>query len=179
MAKKKKTTRRRTTATRGGGASLLASLDRAIEDASRRAFKEALSVLPGSTQVGRFLDQIASSPYLEHLRELTLAELAEAIRTAPAGVARRVAGRRPSGRVQRAKRGRPRKYNTRTAKGREQIDRAIAEFLAQAGTASAEEIRAEVGGTAAQVRESLGRLIKAKKVTKSGQRRGTRYNWVG
>ena len=53
-------------------------------------------------------------------------------------------------------------------------------FLASAkGPSKAESIRAAVGGTAAQVRQSLGRLMAEKKVTKSGQKRGTAYSLRG
>ncbi len=177
MAKKKK--RRKTRRKAKAGVSILASLDRAIEDASRRAFREALAVLPGSTRVGRFLDQLSNSPYMEHLRALSLDELAEAVRSAGGAVTRAASAGKAARTAATPKRGRGRSYNTRTAKGRAQIDRAVAAFLEKSGRASAEEVRAAVGGTSAQVRESLTRLIKEKRVTKSGQRRGTRYQWSG
>ncbi len=178
MAKKKRR-KKKTTGKGRVGASLLGSLDRAIEDASRRAFKEALAVIPGTTRVGRFLDQLANSPYMEHLRALSLDELAEAVRAAAGGARRAAPAAKPGRAAAPSKRRRGKSYNTRTAKGRAQIDRAVAAFLEKAERASAEEVRAAVGGTAAQVRESLTRLIKEKKVTKSGQRRGTRYHWAG
>ncbi len=77
------------------------------------------------------------------------------------------------------KTGRKKKVNTRTAEGRETLDKAISEFLASSKTARAGEIRKAVGGTSHQVRQSVSRLMAAKRVTRKGQKRGTEYSWRG
>ncbi len=76
-------------------------------------------------------------------------------------------GRRP---------GRPRKVDTRTAAGREAYDEAmLAAAIGQGDSASADQLRALIGGTSEQARSSLARLVDAKQVKRMGRGRGTRY----
>ena len=66
---------------------------------------------------------------------------------------------------------------TRTAAGREQYDREMLAALQDGdGAMSAEELRAQVGGTPLQARASLARLIEAGHVAWEGRARGTRYS---
>jgi hypothetical protein len=70
------------------------------------------------------------------------------------------------------------KWDTRTAEGREALDRAVMEALAVFGgvSVSAEAIRARLDVSPDQLRRSLNRHIEAGKVSFSGQARGTRYS---
>ena len=73
----------------------------------------------------------------------------------------------------------PRKGNvvTRTKAGREAFDKAILAALAKLGpNARAVKIRGEVGGTAAQVRTALNRLIEDGKATFDGKASATTYS---
>jgi len=182
---KRKVTRRKRAASAGQGATgLVASLNRAFEDASRQAVKDTLKALPGSTRVGKLLDQLSSSPYLDLFHNLSLHELGDALRNVPhelAEVPRRSVARARSEGSARKRPGRKssKSHNTRTEAGRNQLDEAVAAHVKASGTASAEAIRADVGGTPPQIRGALGRLIEARKVKRSGQRRRTRYTWKG
>lgn len=67
-------------------------------------------------------------------------------------------------------------HNTRTRSGREALDEAIISFLKeQSEPVRALDIRAGVGGTAAQIRTRLNFLIEQGKVTYKGRASGTRY----
>ncbi len=100
---------------------------------------------------------------------------------------RKKVSRKKAGRLKGAKRKkkatrsrRPAKVNSRTEEGRAALDAAVGKVLASAkGPSRAENLRAAVGGTPAQVRHSLSRLMAEKKVTKSGQKRGTAYSRRG
>ncbi len=179
---RKKATRRRAAAKPRKG--FVATVASAIEEASRNALKEALGVVGHGTPVGNLLDQVADSPYLERFRDLTIGELLEAMSSAsktrrgrPPGSGKKAAG----GSAPAKKTGtKSRKsFSTRTEAGRKKIDAAVSDFLSSAGEAGAEQIRSSVGGTSAQLRQSLDRLRKAKKVSRKGQKRGTRYTWKG
>jgi len=77
-----------------------------------------------------------------------------------------------------AKRGKSQEeWNTRTNEGRAMMDRAVLEAIVALGSVavSSEMVRARIGGTPAQVRESLNRHIEAGDVSFSGKARGTRY----
>jgi len=178
MAAKRKPTPKRPARTRKARpkkqrGSIISSLNRAFDDASRRAIKDFLALVPGSIAFGKLLDQLNASPYLEHLRKLTLDEFAEAIRSVPA----RIVGAR----LPRAKAAAPtpkrRSYNTRTAKGRQRLDADVEGALRSLGNASATDLRDAVGGTPAQIRGALERLAKRRLVSRKGQRRATRYIW--
>ena len=64
--------------------------------------------------------------------------------------------------------------NTRTAAGRREFDKKVLEAV-NSGIETAEKMHAATGGTKLQIRTSLNRLIKNKKIKKSGKARGTRY----
>ncbi len=179
---RKKTGRRRAAAKPPKG--FVATVASAIEEASRNALKEALGVVGHGTPVGKLLDQVADSPYLERFRDLTIGELLDAM----SGTSKSRRGRPPGSGKQAANGSAPAKktgtksrksFRTRTEAGRNKIDAAVSKFLSSAGEAGAEQIRSAVGGTSAQLRQSLDRLRKAKKVTRAGQKRGTRYTWKG
>jgi hypothetical protein len=173
---RKKATRRRAAAKSRKG--FIATVASAIEEASRNALKEALGVVGHGTPVGNLLDQVADSPYLERFRDLTIGELLEAM----SGASKPRRGRPPgSGSAPAKKKGKGsrKSFSTRTDSGRKKIDVAVSDFLSSAGEAGAEQIRSAVGGTSAQLRQSLDRLRKAKKVSRKGQKRGTRYTWKG
>ena len=68
--------------------------------------------------------------------------------------------------------------DTRSAAGRDQYDSAVLDELRDAGgKMGAADLRARLGGTALQIRTSLGRLIDAREVAFEGKARATRY-WV-
>jgi len=162
----------------------IATVASAIEEASRNALKEALGVVAHGTPVGNLLDQVADSPYLDRFRDLTIGELLEAM----SGASKPRRGRPPGSGKKAADGSAPAKkagaksrkgFSTRTEAGRNKIDAAVSDFLSSASEAGAEQIRSAVGGTSAQLRQSLDRLRKAKKVSRKGQKRGTRYTWKG
>jgi len=67
-------------------------------------------------------------------------------------------------------------FDVRKPSGRAQYDSAVLEVVAGAkGPASAQEIRAKVGGTPAQARAALNRLIEDNKLKYQGRARATRY----
>ena len=67
-------------------------------------------------------------------------------------------------------------FDVRKPSGRAQYDAAVLEVVAGAkGPASAQEIRAKVGGTPAQARAALNRLIEDNKLKYQGRARATRY----
>lgn len=68
--------------------------------------------------------------------------------------------------------------DTRSAAGRDQYDAAVLDELRDVGgKMGATDLRARIGGTALQIRTSLGRLIDAGEVAFEGKARATRY-WV-
>ena len=95
--------------------------------------------------------------------------------------ARRAGSQKRSGRSS-ASKAKPasgtRSPNTRSAAGRAAFDEAVLAALKQLGgeQIAAVDVRAEVGGSAAQVRSALDRLIEAGKVTFEGRTRATRYS---
>jgi hypothetical protein len=183
-AKRKATGRRRGRPSAQRATNIVASLNKAFEDVSRQAVKNALNAVPGSTRVGKFLEDVASSPYLDIFHDLSLQEFADAVRNVPHEIAeiprRSVAkARRQSKAAKAPGRKSSRSHNTRTAEGKAKLDDAVAAYLAKAGTASAESIRGSVGGTPPQIRAAVSRLIAGRKVKRTGQRRRTRYTWKG
>lgn len=61
------------------------------------------------------------------------------------------------------------------ARGGLQPDQVLAALRAVGATAKLEDVRSKVGGSVPQVRAALQKLAGARKVTITGQRRGTRY----
>lgn len=67
--------------------------------------------------------------------------------------------------------GRPKKV----PRGGLRVDHVLAAVGSVGGPAKLDDVRAKVGGSAAQVRSALQKLAKAGKVKITGERRGTRY----
>lgn len=63
----------------------------------------------------------------------------------------------------------------RVARGGLQLDAVLAALVSVGGPAKLEDVRAKVGGSAAQVRAALQKLASARRVAIEGERRGTRY----
>ena len=72
----------------------------------------------------------------------------------------------------------PTKLNARTQAGREALDTHVETVLKKAGRMRAENLRAQIGGTSQQVRESLKRLMSLGLVRTEGERRATTYIWA-
>ena len=72
----------------------------------------------------------------------------------------------------------PTKLNARTQTGREALDTHVETVLKKAGRMRAENLRAQIGGTSQQVRESLKRLMSLGLVRTEGERRATTYIWA-
>lgn len=62
------------------------------------------------------------------------------------------------------------------ARGGLELDAVLAALASVGGPAKLEEVRAKVGGSTAQVRAALQKLAGARKLTITGERRGTRYS---
>lgn len=68
------------------------------------------------------------------------------------------------------------KVDTRTAEGRDAYDEAVLGVIKNADhPISANEIRAEVGGTPIQLRAAVKRLEESRQIKTRGKARGTRY----
>ncbi|HLT38669.1 MAG TPA: hypothetical protein VK034_20415 [Enhygromyxa sp.] len=87
-------------------------------------------------------------------------------------------GKKPAAAKRSGKRG---GWNTNTAEGRAELDRAVMESLAAFGgvSVSAEALRDRLGATPAQLRASLSRHVEAGDVSVAGKARGTRYTLEG
>ena len=129
---------------------------------SRQFFMQAMSKLPASMTMGALVADIASSSFGDQFNALTIGQFIEAVR----------GGGRSSGQT-------GGNFNTRTQTGRDQIDASISGALERMGSSGAESIRKEIGGSAAQIRESMARLAKQGLVKITGQKRATQYHWTG
>lgn len=137
------------------------SLARAQADVAKSVFTQALGRMPSTISMGQLISDIAATPYQDAFFGMTLNGFIAAVQ----GQSAKSAESSGSGR------------NTRTQDGRDAIDADVALFLESAGTASAEAMRMSLGGTSAQLRDSLTRLMDAGMVTRSGEKRGTKYSW--
>ena len=165
-----------------------AAIDRALGNASRTLVRTAIAELPRSTTVGELLDAMPRE-HAATLRGMTLSEfVATASGDGAAPPARRGPGRpRKTASAKKTRRKAAKKSTTnakarttRTQAGREKMDADVAAFLqGKGGVVAAEEIRESVGGSPQQLRDSLLRWTEAKKVKRTGERRGTRYSWKG
>ncbi len=148
------------------------SIDAIVADANQRILREMISALPGNTTLGALVSELASRGFETQLMATTLDELAMsrsgAVAAAPAR--RTKATAKAGGRKRRAK------YNTRLESGRDALDAAILEFLAENGASRSEVITKAVGGTTAQVRQAAKRLAKKGAISITGNRRGTTYS---
>ena len=117
------------------------------------------------------IDLVAKNPkiFLDDLAELARAEFPHLL-DIPAGEL--VSGLGVSGKTARQ----DGSVNTRTAAGRQALDAAVLAFLKTCEElVTGADVRNVVGGSSAQVRQSLNRLIDAELVGWEGKGRGTRY----
>ncbi len=136
-----------------------------MDTASRQAMREAIGKLPAETTLGSLLNQLGASRPGSILRSMPLGEL---------GALLSANGDAPPTRVGRApKRGKAKRTVKRTPNG------SVRTYLRKAGKAKAEEIRADVGGTPAEVREKLFELKDEKLVRRTGKGRATTWHWRG
>lgn len=147
-------------------------VDRTIASMSREVLVRALKEMPSNTTVGELLDAFTGN-FRRDLRSLSLGEFTSAL----GGTAATGSARKPGQRA--ASAGATKGFNTRTDSGRDALDAAISNYLQANKAARSEEIRGKVGGTSAQIRQSMVRLMSNKKVTRSGRKRSTTYTWVG
>lgn len=150
-----------------------AALERARVKVTEEVLAQAMAGLPARTTMGEVVTSIRSAGFAKDFEAMSLSDFVAKVGNA--AVAGRLGGRK-AGRGG-AKRAAARKVNTRTEAGREKLDADVAAYLTSAKSARAEDIRAAVGGTSAQVRQALTRLMEAKKVSKKGQKRATEYSW--
>lgn len=153
--------------------SVIDSLDQAFAEVSSRIVHDAIKDLPANMTMGALIDEFGESEYNDHFREMNLGDFL----TAMGG--RRQGGAPGPRKTTRKASGGGKKYNTRTAEGRDELQAAVADALGSAGSASSEEIRRAVGGTPAQLRQALARLKEDGKVKVTGQKRATMYHWKG
>ena len=135
----------------------------AMDAASRQAMREAIGKLPPEATLGSLLNQLGASRPGSILRSTPLGELAALLSAN---------GDAPPTRVGRApKRKKAKRTVKRTPTG------SVRTYLRKAGKAKAEEIRADVGGTPAEVRQKLFELKDEKLVRRTGKGRATTWHW--
>ena len=128
-----------------------------------------VSSKPDSTTIG---DLLADPLIAGHVRALTVAQLTGGPIAAP----RDARTPRPAGQVAAKSAGRKRKTNTRTAGGRGDYDgRVLAAITAAGAPVNAETLLPKVGGAPAQLRAATKRLLRGKRIKRTGKARGTRY----
>lgn len=139
------------------------SLQKAAQSVAALVLQQAIASLAGSMTMGELIDSMAQTQYNAQFREMSLNAFIDV---------------RGGGGAKKSSSGTG--FNTRTQAGREEIDLVVAGYLEKAGTSGAEQIREGIGGgTAAQIRESVGRLQDQGLVSKSGEKRATKYTWKG
>jgi hypothetical protein len=158
--------RNRTSTTRWSRETIVfvAGIDSEVARAMRAAHRRAL------------LDLVRDNPAmtLADLLELTKGRHAEVLKGLTVGDLLSANSDRPTSRQA------PGPVSTRTPSERANFEQAILSTLDVAREwMTAPEIRASVGGTPAQARAALNRLIAAGKVVYEGQARGTRYRSAG
>ena len=166
MARKKKTR-------------IAALLKSAQKTLAQEILASTMQKLPRRTTMGEIVTSLDAAGFGKDFEAMSLEDFVSALGGPVSAKAPRGKGRAKK-KATRAKRSA--KLRTRTAEGRAALDLAIGKFLFLTSTkepSRAENIRAAVGGTPAQVRQSLTRLMEEKKVTKSGQKRGTTYSLRG
>jgi hypothetical protein len=151
-----------------------------LGDAARGALLSVVANHP-STSINELRELVQDHPALGGL---TLAELVSSnLKTARTSSRRtsmssvsKSSSSKPGGRSEFVEV--PTNWETRTEAGRTMFDRAVLQALEGCGgvNVSAEQIRAELGATPAQVRTSLNRQIEAGEVSFTGKARGTRYS---
>lgn len=144
---------------------LATDITSAMDAASRQAMRESIGKLPPETSLGSLLNELGASRPGSILRSMPLGELATLLSAngdaPPASV-----GRAPK-----------RKKATRTVK--RTPNGSVRAYLRKAGKAKAEEIRADVGGTPAEIRQTLFELKDEKLIRRTGKGRATMWHWRG
>lgn len=146
------------------------AISSAIQEAHQEIILKSLRDVAGEVTMGELIDSFAEHDFVDEFRAVTVCQFLAAKGTKPSSSK---AGKKQSS----AKPSKGKTRNTRTEEGREAIDadiRAALEGLG--GSADASSIRAEVGGTPNQIRDSLKRLAAAKAVKTTGRRRSTVYH---
>jgi len=133
----------------------------AMDAASRKALREALTQLPTDTTLGSLLDDLGASRPAEVLRSLPLHELTTLLNGNGDSTPKRGAPKRRKSRQKTTPNGSVRSY------------------LRKAGKAKAEEIRAEVGGSPEEIRRVLFELKDERVARRTGQGRATVWHWKG
>lgn len=133
---------------------------RAMRLASLDALLEVVRANPGMTLAD--LIRLTKGRHAKVMKALTIGDLISAdVQSSPPDAPRPV-------------------VSTRTPSDRANYEQAILSTLDVVQTwMTAPQLRAKVGGTAAQVRAALNRLIAVGKVAYEGQARGTRYRAAG
>ena len=155
------------------------ALTKAQQSYWRDVLAKTIKSLPGKTTMGELMDSFRGEAE-GSFREMTLREfVAFSSGSTPRASRSTVSeGAAPSRQSSRSS-GNAKSWNTRTEAGRTKLDEAIASYLAENSPARAEAVREAVGGTSAQIRQGLVRLIEAKSARKKGQKRATEYHWKG
>ena len=136
------------------------SLQRARASMNNQVLAQAIRGLAGGMTMGELADQFASTEFSDAYRDMTMNAFFDAWSGSGA--------KSSSGGV-----------NTRTLAGRAEFDAAVSSCLERLASAGSEQIRNEVGGSPAQIRESMVRLTEEGLVSKTGEKRATRYIWKG
>ena len=152
------------------------AIDRAFVRAHSVVVLEALRAAPSETTIGELMRSLEEHGLADAFLDLTIGAIRTEAADAPpvddeAARPKPVPPARPAP-VASAKR-----LVTRTRSGRETLDGEIETVLKKAGRMKAEVLRAQVGGTPTQVRESLKRLMSLDLVRTEGERRATTYIW--
>lgn len=154
---------------------VVAALERARQSLTQDMLTHALAELPPSTTMGEVVASLKDAGLRETFDGLSLGDFTGTLGNGAPVKRGRKPGRPTTPQARRpAKAG---KVNTRTQAGRAAYEAAVAQALSSAGVSGATELRGVVGGTAAQMRQALERLMEAGKASKNGQKRGTTYSW--
>ena len=145
-----------------GDTSCYCGLERARKRVTQEVLTRAMVGLPANTTMGEMVASNRSAGFATDFEAMPSGRRRG--RKAARGGASRAASTR---------------IYTRTAAGREKLDAAVADYLPRAKSAWAAGILKAVGGTSPQVRQSLSRLMDAKKLSKKRQKRATEYRWCG
>ncbi len=148
------------------GKQLASEIASAMDTASRQAMREAIAKLPPETTLGSLLHDLGASRPGSILRSMPLGELATLLSTN--GEVAQNGSSAPPKRRRKATRA-----VKRTSNG------SVRAYLRKVGKARAEEIRADVGGTPVEIRQTLFELKDEKLVRRTGKGRATTWHWRG
>ena len=124
------------------------------------------------------LESLIANFTLSELSEKSGKSVSEIVNFAMGSTLRQPAARatakngRPAAAPQRSSAG---PVNTRTQRGRDDLDARVLDAIRELGTAKADDLTS-VGGDIQQRRAALHRLIEAKKIKRTGAARGTTYS---